>query len=624
MSRWVLILSVMILSTGLVLAETPAVRPPDMVHVTGGSFLMGCTDEQTSACKSDEKPAVSVTVGDFSIGKFEVTNGQYCEFLNAVHNQREGGDFWYRLDKYALIEKEGDTYKVRAGFADYPVTNVSWYGASAFADWLSSVTKQRYRLPTEAEWEYAARGGSKSQCYRHSGSKDIKSVAWCSEFSKGSRTGWNFKNDKGVHPVGTKAANELGIYDMSGNVSEWCLDHYENRYAGGVNPRGPATSSLRVLRGGSWDSTVEDCRVTARNRDQHISRFSVNKGFRVVMEHDTSGAIGGIAALEDFAKSSGFSGVVLAQHQGKKWVRRAFGLSNREENIAFQSDTRLPIASITKWFTATMIMQLLERGRINLNQSVGHFVPAYNQPNLRAITVHHLLTHTSGLENFDVKGVKVNGVAEAYSADMDLDQAIQKYCVGVETKPGLRFDYNNGDYVVLGKIIEKVTGHSYALALNELILAPLKMGNTGVIQSDRDMDQLAKGYRWSKETGVFQINPPFKLQNYFAAGAMYATAGDLMTFVTALFSGKLLSEQSLNQMLTTYPKTKNYAYGVWVSYPEYNSTVPKVVQRYGRNWGINTYIGHFIDHNLTVIVLANTDKVYPTAFQDLLAEKLLK
>ena len=105
---------------------------------------------------------------------------------------------------------------------------------------------------------------------------------------------------------------------------------------------------------------------------------------------------------------------------------------------------------------------------------------------------------------------------------------------------------------------------------------------------------------------------------------MYATAGDLMTFVTALFSGKLLSEQSLDQMLTTYPKTKNYAYGVWVSYPEYNSTVPKVVQRYGRNWGINTYIGHFIDHNLTVIVLANTDKVYPTAFQDLLAEKLLK
>ena len=256
---------------------------PDMALVEGGTFTMGCTGE-ASDCMSDEKPAVQVQLGDFHISRTETTNAQFCLFLNAEGNQKEGGDLWYREDKYALIKKTAQGYVVAAGFEHYPVTNVSWYGARAFARWLRNTTKRPFRLPTEAEWEYAARGGQKSKGYRYSGSDVLEEVAWAGKLSGQSGTGWKFRNDNGIHPVGTKKANELGLFDLSGNAAEWCRDFYDNRLPGGKNPEGPTTSSYVVLRGGSWDNSFADARISARGFSYPISRFAVSKGFRVVEE----------------------------------------------------------------------------------------------------------------------------------------------------------------------------------------------------------------------------------------------------------------------------------------------------------------------------------------------------
>ncbi len=259
---------------------------PEMVFVEGGEFSMGCTEEQIPECISDEKPVVRIRLDDYWIGRFEVTNSQYAEFLSHKGNQVEGNESWYKIDKYSLIyEREDGSFESRVGFENYPVTNVSWYGSNAYTGWLSERTKRNYRLPTEAEWEYASRGGQKSRGFVFSGSDSPEEIAWFSDYAADSKTGWEFKMDKGTHPVGQRSPNELGLYDMSGNAAEWCFDLYENFYEGGKNPTGPKYGSLRVLRGGSWDNTASDCRVSARSYAQHVSRFSVSKGFRVVRDN---------------------------------------------------------------------------------------------------------------------------------------------------------------------------------------------------------------------------------------------------------------------------------------------------------------------------------------------------
>ncbi len=216
----------------------------EMAFVKGGTFKMGSPD---GVGGDDEHPQHTVTVNDFYIGKYEVTNKQYCKFLNAIncdsngyYNDPEYGDvkyIWIR-SSYCQIKYRKGQFIPKSGKDNYPMIFVSWYGANAFAKWAGG------RLPTEAEWEYAARGGNKSRGYKYSGSNNIDNVAWYSGNS-GRRT----------HQVGTKSPNELGIYDMSGNVWEWCHDWYDKKYYKKSlrnNPRGPANGSYRVLRGGSW------------------------------------------------------------------------------------------------------------------------------------------------------------------------------------------------------------------------------------------------------------------------------------------------------------------------------------------------------------------------------------
>lgn len=235
----------------------------ETVAVTGGTFEMGCTSGQTTDCEPDEKPLHKVSVADFRIGKYEITNQQYADFLNA--NDTLSVERYIDLqDETCRIVLEDSTYKVQNDYVNHPVTEVSWYGAVAFCKWLGG------RLPTEAEWEFAARGGNGSHDFKYSGSDSAIFVAWCRRNS-----------DLSTHPVGQKQANELGIYDMSGNVHEWCQDWRHDYKRGSRKPKPSDLSVYRIFRGGSWYSNDGDLRVSFRYYNTPTyANYSI--GFRIV------------------------------------------------------------------------------------------------------------------------------------------------------------------------------------------------------------------------------------------------------------------------------------------------------------------------------------------------------
>ena len=215
-----------------------------MVKVEAGTFTMGATEEQGRDADSDEKPAHQVTLTkDYYIGQTEVTQALWQAVMGTnVSQQRDKANSSWSL----------------SGIGDnYPMYYISWEDCQTFITKLNSLTDSKFRLPTEAEWEYAARGGNKSRGYKYSGSNSINDVALYKKTT----------NDNGTKPVGTKSPNELGIYDMSGNVWEWCYD-WNGSYSSGAqtDPTGATSGSYRVNRGGSWSwyNSARDCRVSRR------------------------------------------------------------------------------------------------------------------------------------------------------------------------------------------------------------------------------------------------------------------------------------------------------------------------------------------------------------------------
>ena len=202
--------------------------PFEMVEVRGGTFRMGATSEQGSDAYSGEKPVHSVTLNSYYIGKTEVTQALWKAVMGSNPRVRKGDNL--------------------------PMTWVRWNDCQEFIRKLNALTGQNFRLPTEAEWEFACRGGNNSRGYKYSGSDNIDNVAWY--FSN---------SDQTAHPVATKSPNELGIYDMSGNVWEWCADWYGGYSSSAqTNPKGPYGGSGRVSRGGSWDDCAGGCRSSFR------------------------------------------------------------------------------------------------------------------------------------------------------------------------------------------------------------------------------------------------------------------------------------------------------------------------------------------------------------------------
>ena len=220
----------------------------EMVRVDGGKFKMGATPEQKKLAEKDESRAHNVTLDDYYIGKYEVTQSLW----NAV------------------MDNNQSAFKG----SNRPVERVSWNDCQEFIRRLNELTGNNFRLPTEAEWEYAARGGKKSHGYKYSGSDNIDDVAWYAGNS-GNET----------HDVGQKNPNELGIYDMSGNVWEWCSDWYFNKYSrrSQKNPAGPEKGNKKVFRGSCWYNDAKSCRVSNRHSNDPVYSLSY-MGLRLVLE----------------------------------------------------------------------------------------------------------------------------------------------------------------------------------------------------------------------------------------------------------------------------------------------------------------------------------------------------
>lgn len=216
-----------------------------MIAVEGGTFTMGATPEQDRYAGDDEYPVHQVMLSDYYIGEVEVTQALWKVVMGKNPSEFKGNHL--------------------------PVESVSWIDCQEFIKRLNSLTGKNFRLPTEAEWEYAARGGSKSRGYKYSGSNMIMDVAWYDRNS-GYKT----------HTVKTKQANELGIYDMSGNVWEWCQEEFYY-YSGEAqtNPTGPNNGSHPVIRGGRWYGNARNCRSSARgyNPDGRYDYL----GFRIAL-----------------------------------------------------------------------------------------------------------------------------------------------------------------------------------------------------------------------------------------------------------------------------------------------------------------------------------------------------
>lgn len=216
--------------------------------------MMGATEEQGTMAQADEYPVHEVVLKPYYIGKFEVTQAQWEKVMGK------------NLQDLRIMAEQG-SYIAGEG-SNYPMYYVNWKDAAAFCTALSKMTGKTYSLPDEAQWEYAARGGMGSKGYRYSGGDTLNDVAWCSQ-----------NGGLGTHAVGLKRGNELGIFDMSGNVWEWCVDRYALY---GEKQEGKDSVDNRVVRGGAWYSDESYNRVSARYGDDAAER-SHNVGFRVVM-----------------------------------------------------------------------------------------------------------------------------------------------------------------------------------------------------------------------------------------------------------------------------------------------------------------------------------------------------
>ncbi|MFN0204126.1 MAG: SUMF1/EgtB/PvdO family nonheme iron enzyme [Bacteroidia bacterium] len=250
----------------------------NMLFLEGGAFTMGDTFDEGEA---DTLPIHEVTLSDFHLGKYPITKVQFRIFIDetkyVTDAEKKGGSHILKEDKWITQAGINWQYNTKGELCtgvddEHPVCHLSWNDAQAFCKWLSEKTGEKFRLPTEAEWEYAARGGKMSQNYRYAGSNIISDVAWYTQNSNGIE-----------HAVGELKPNELGLYDMSGNVWEWCSDAYlENFYANSPasDPKCDVQGEKRVLRGGSWYNPEKSCVVSHRGKNKANASYG-NASFRI-------------------------------------------------------------------------------------------------------------------------------------------------------------------------------------------------------------------------------------------------------------------------------------------------------------------------------------------------------
>lgn len=299
-----------------------------------------------------------------------------------------------------------------------------------------------------------------------------------------------------------------------------------------------------------------------------------------------------------------FNGSVLVAENGKVVYKKGLGLANMEWNIPNTPDTKFRLGSITKQFTAALILKLVEEGKIKLDGKVSDYLPDYRKDTGGKVTVHHLLNHTSGIPSYTGMPNFFNDVSRDPYTVTDF---VKKYTSGdLEFEPGSKFSYNNSGYFLLGAIIEKVTGQTYEQVLKEKILDPLGMKNTGYDHHDAIIEKRATGYQ--KRPNGYVNSPYLDMSLPYAAGSMYSTVEDLYLWDQALYTDRVVSASSKELMFK--PHLDEYAYGWVVTKTRFGNGKPEVakITHGGGINGFNTVISRYPVERHLIVLLDNTSQ----------------
>lgn len=313
-----------------------------------------------------------------------------------------------------------------------------------------------------------------------------------------------------------------------------------------------------------------------------------------------------ISAYNDYGH---FHGIVLVAENGRIILEKGYGLANREWDIPHDPDTKFRIASITKTFTAVLVMQLVETGKVDLNGKLTDYLPFYRKDTGERVTVHHLLSHSSGIPDYlRIPGFWQNQLLLQYSRK----DFVHRFCSGdLEFEPGSKYQYNNSGYYLLGLIIEEVTGESFETALQENILKPLGMKNTGVDNNRVVLKKRAAGYI---KSGFDFLNVSYlNIDNIYASGQMYSTAEDLYLFDQALYTDQLLSPQYRDKLFTPYHYYPKGDYSIGYDWElgklplADSSDGAAYAQHMGGLNGFNTLFCRLIEDKHLIVLLGNLD-----------------
>lgn len=330
--------------------------------------------------------------------------------------------------------------------------------------------------------------------------------------------------------------------------------------------------------------------------------------FLLILAFNSKGQSEGIEKfIQDYVSEHQFNGTILIQKNGLITYQQSFGLANRAFAIPDKNETRYKIASITKIFTSAIVMQLYEEGKIDMNRTIGNYLPDYTGEAAQKVTIHELLNHTSGMVNIDtitsIASALKNGI-QVYQKALTTDELIKNYCSdSLVTEPGKVFSYNNAEYMILGKIIEHLCGKPFTQVLNERILKPLEMENSGMLYQYDIIDSLADTYFYRDDIKRLVNDLPSYIENWYTSGAMYSSAADLLKFSNALLGYKILKKTTLDMMFT--PGLDKYGYGVWSYETEINNRKYKTIKRPGRIMGAQGMLVFLPEANLITIILSN-------------------
>jgi D-alanyl-D-alanine carboxypeptidase len=314
-------------------------------------------------------------------------------------------------------------------------------------------------------------------------------------------------------------------------------------------------------------------------------------------------------------QENNFEGTILIAENGQTVYQKCAGAADHDTGRLIDPQTPFGIASITKMLTAIVILQLVEEGKISLDNTLNELFPDVSIPKSQKISIHHLLLHISGLPNEK---------SELYLSPTTAKEFVEATLQNKSRSKLGRFNYANIDYVLLGLIIEKYAEESsWKKAIEKRVIQKLGLKNTGFLKKGDLPKQLAQTYQLKE--GSFIKDPDFFIENFHAAGAMYSTAADLLVIDQAMYGNTLLSESSKKKMFTSYPEYNYTGYSVWTYQYPFAATKPRIMERRGGILGSNSVLVRFLDANRTIIILSNNNAFNPDSFgdQDNLREALI-